>query len=65
MFAIAPRRLLVLGLLLGAAALAIGAWVFLKSPTSKHSFGQRRWTLIGAILITLGFAFQLVGQLSR
>jgi hypothetical protein len=68
MFAIAPRLLLELGLLLGvvgAGVTATGAAMFLWSPSAGNGLRQRWWTLSGAILMGIGFIVQLAGQLAR
>jgi energy-converting hydrogenase Eha subunit G len=68
MIAITPRQIIYAGLLLGvigAAMIAIGAAMFIRSPSSNHSITQRWWTLAGASLIGVGFAVQIAGQLAR
>jgi hypothetical protein len=68
MLAIAPRHIIEAGLvlgLLGAAIIVIGSGKFLRSPSSDHSVTQRWWTLVGATVIGVGFAVQLVGQIAR
>ena len=68
MLGITPRQVVEFGLLLGilgAAMIVIGTAMFLKSPSSGHSVSQRRWELAGAVIIGVGFAVQLAGQLGR
>jgi hypothetical protein len=68
MLALTPRQWVMGGLLIGAigaAAIAAGAVLFLRSPSTDHSVSQRRWTLVGAALVCVGFLVQLGGQLAR
>ena len=68
MLGITPRQAVEFGLLLGilgAAMIVIGTVMFLKSPSAGHSVRQRRWELAGAVIIGVGFAVQLAGQLWR
>ena len=68
MLGITPRQVVEFGLLLGivgAAMIVIGTAMFLRSPSSGHSVRQRRWELVGASVVGVGFAVQLAGQLQR
>ncbi len=49
---------------LGAAAIAVGAIAFLMEPSSGLAYRQRRWTVVGAVLMTVGFLVQLAGRLA-
>ena len=49
---------------LGAAAIAVGAIAFLMEPSTGLAFRQRRWTVVGAVLMTVGFLVQLAGRLA-
>lgn len=55
-----------LGLVLGAIGaftIALGVIKFLRDPSSMGSYQQRRWTLVGALVMEAGFLVQLAGKL--
>jgi hypothetical protein len=63
-----PRRVMEFGLLVsmaGALMIAIGAGSFLRTPTPTTGLRQRWWTLVGGLVLAVGFVIQIAGLLAK